>query len=118
VLVAMVILAIGLMGLQALGISAARSVVLGQVQSAYAARASAEMERGIVMVEQDVSGTACPSGSTTLDPTPGGDKVVRTLEPGPARCRITIEITPDPDAVGAGAVRPQTYTLVHDVFVP
>ena len=52
VLIAMVILAIGLLAVEALGIGAARSVQRARVQSAYSALASDELEQAMVTISQ------------------------------------------------------------------
>lgn len=52
VLIAMVILAIGLLAVEALGIGAARSVQRARVQSAYSALASDELEQTMVTISQ------------------------------------------------------------------
>ena len=52
VLIAMVILAIGLLAVEALGIGAARTVQRARVQSAYTALATDEMEQAMVTINQ------------------------------------------------------------------
>lgn len=52
VLIAMVILAIGLLAVESLGIGAARSVQRARVQSAYSALASDELEQAMVTITQ------------------------------------------------------------------
>ena len=54
VLVAMVILAIGLLALEALGIGAARAVARADVQSEYTALASQRMEETLMRIRQDL----------------------------------------------------------------
>lgn len=80
VLIAMVILAIGLLAVEALGIGAARSVQRARVQSAYSALASDELEQAMVTIGQAPTGTiaartysvASGSGATS------GARVTRT----------------------------------------
>jgi type IV pilus modification protein PilV len=53
VLIAMVILAIGLLAVEALGIGAARTVQRARVQSAYTALATDEMEQVMATIDND-----------------------------------------------------------------
>jgi type IV pilus modification protein PilV len=53
VLIAMVILAIGLLAVEALGIGAARTVQRARVQSAYTALATDEMEQVMATIDSD-----------------------------------------------------------------
>ena len=53
VLIAMVILAVGLLAVEAMGIGAARSVQRARVQSAYTALATDELEQTMVTISND-----------------------------------------------------------------
>lgn len=68
VLVAMVILAIGLLALEALGIGAARAVARADAQSEYTALATQRMEETLMRVRQNLAVTTGPVvvGSTTV----------------------------------------------------
>lgn len=80
VLIAMVILAIGLLAVEALGIGAARSVQRARVQSAYSALASDELEQAMVAIGQAPTTAIAtrnydvPSGSGAIS----GARVTRT----------------------------------------
>jgi type IV pilus modification protein PilV len=64
VLIAMVILAVGLLAVEALGIGAARSVQRARVQSAYSALATDELERTMAAITQSPTGTLADKDST------------------------------------------------------
>lgn len=74
VLIAMIILSVGLLALEALGIGAARSVRRAQVQSDYATTAQDLMERTLVRASQAPT-TAITDTSYTGA---GGERVFRT----------------------------------------
>lgn len=61
VLVAMVILAIGLLALEALGIGAARAVARADAQSEYTALATQRMEETLMRVRQNLSVSTSPT---------------------------------------------------------
>ncbi|HEV3052591.1 MAG TPA: prepilin-type N-terminal cleavage/methylation domain-containing protein [Longimicrobium sp.] len=70
VLVAMVILAVGLLALEALGIGAARAVARADVQSEYTALATQQMEETLMRIRQGLA--------VTTGPTPVGTATVTT----------------------------------------
>jgi prepilin-type N-terminal cleavage/methylation domain-containing protein len=113
VLVALVILAVGLLALEALGIYAARSVSLAQRQSTYALTASQHLEAAVDSVER--AGASFPCGTSSWPDAETGDVVRRDIQGAVNRRNITVEVLP---ATGSGLVRPDTFTLVTDVFVP
>lgn len=64
VLVAMVILAIGLLALEAMGIGAARAVARADIQSEYTAVATDRMEQALSLIRQGVPVTGLSDGLT------------------------------------------------------
>jgi prepilin-type N-terminal cleavage/methylation domain-containing protein len=112
VLAAMIILAIGLMGLQSLGIYAARSVTLAQRQSEYALVATRHLEAAVDSIDRSViSGCGVrewPAGINT-------DVVRRVVAGGAGQRVVTVAVVPDAESA---AVRPQLYQLETYVFVP
>lgn len=108
VLFAMMLLGIGIMGLQGLAISSARTIGQAELRSEHALIAVQEMEKGLL----NARGGACtpPSPSTfTLE---NGDAVQTTVTPTTAtQCTVTVQILPASGALG-------TYTLTSNVFTP
>jgi prepilin-type N-terminal cleavage/methylation domain-containing protein len=91
VLVAMVILAIGLLALEAMGIGAARAVARADLQSEYTALATDRMEQAISLIRQ---GNAVAG----LDGTVGGATVTTAVAQAAAGTRqsytVTVTVTP------------------------
>ncbi|MFL5385841.1 MAG: type IV pilus modification protein PilV [Longimicrobiaceae bacterium] len=74
VLIAMIILSVGLLALEALGIGAARTVRRASVQSDYAATAQDLMERTLVRISLDGDATIADTSYTGAS----GERVFRT----------------------------------------
>lgn len=91
VLVAMVILAIGLLALEALGIGAARAVARADLQSEYTSLATARMEETLLRIRQGLpqnEGTQVVGNTTVttaVDETPVGTRTQYT---------VTIDVAP------------------------
>lgn len=113
VLVAMIILSIGLLGLEALGIGAARSVALAERQSEYAIEAGEVLERTV----QELRGTGA-SPSCTSQTRPGYTidcTVTAVSNSGVTNARqVTVTVT----ATATAGSRPQPLTLSSYVFLP
>jgi type IV pilus assembly protein PilV len=77
VLIAMIILSVGLLALEALGIGAARSVRRASVQSDYAATAQALLERTVARVSATDSAATTNIADTSYTGA-GGERVFRT----------------------------------------
>jgi prepilin-type N-terminal cleavage/methylation domain-containing protein len=91
VLVAMVILAVGLLGLEALGIGVVRSLSLAQRQSQYATLASDSLESALHQLR---GGTLPPD--FCLDGLPRGDRMSRSLaRPQPNLVQVTVRVIPN-----------------------
>lgn len=86
VLVAMVILAIGLLALEALGIGAARAVARADVQSEYTALATERMEQTLLRIRQNLSHN---TGTVTVD----GATVTTSVEPQTVGTRRAYKVT-------------------------
>ena len=112
VLVALVILAVGLLGLEALGIVAVRSVALANRNSRSAAVATRYLEDALQQIQQD---TARPLPCTAKQLS-NGDLVTRTVAiattPSQAS-RVVVTVTPEP----RGTV-PRPYTVSGYVYFP
>ena len=91
VLVAMVILAVGLLALEALGIGAARAVARADVQSEYTALATQRMEESLMRVRQGLTVSASPEVVGTA-------RVTTTVVPVTVGTRreYTVTVTVDP----------------------
>ena len=95
IMVAMVILAIGLLGLEALGIGAARSNALAARQSAYATLTSDSLESAIHQLRQQVF----PSQFCQTD-LPYGDRLSRQVDvSNPLLPTVTVRVIPNPESV-------------------
>lgn len=106
VLIAMVLLAVGLLGLQSLGVSAVRSTALAERNSRSATTASQYLEEAIGEFRQGrVPAQLCR-------PLANGDSVSRSINISNAqRPEITVEITP----VGSPAI---SYSITAHAFSP
>jgi prepilin-type N-terminal cleavage/methylation domain-containing protein len=114
VLVAMIILAVGLLGLEALGIGAARAVSLAEKQSQYSTVASHHLE-----VALDSLRIPAAVGDAKWTNVPyGGDVVQRTVtptaDPTGTLYTVSISVTPNP---GTSLLRPSPFTLVGSAYV-
>lgn len=109
VLVAMVILAVGLMGLEALGLRAVRSLGLADRNSRSTSVASYYLEDALQQVR---SGTVPPQLCDTL---PGGDDIVSRVVDTSDGDLIRVAVTVTPDSRG-GLSSPTTITA--HVFRP
>jgi prepilin-type N-terminal cleavage/methylation domain-containing protein len=101
VLVAMVILAIGLLGLEALGIGAARSIALAERQSGYVTLASDSLESALDQLRRGV----VPANFCQVD-LRFGDRMSRQVQlPGPPPAdqlaTVTITVLPNPESINA-----------------
>jgi hypothetical protein len=93
----MVILALGLMGLEALGIGAARSIALADRQSGYATIASDSLESAMHQLRQ---GTL-PEQFCQTD-LPFGDNLSRAIDlTNPQLAQVTVTVIPNPDSFNA-----------------
>ena len=79
VLIAMIILSVGLLALESLGIGAARTVHRAQVQSTYAATATDVMEQTLVRIEQAPTAAIADLSYTGTK----GERVFRTAVNAP-----------------------------------
>jgi Tfp pilus assembly protein PilV len=110
VLIAMVILAIGLMALESLAIGASRSITKANLTTEYTLVGSQYMEAALAAAR---SGTAPTGGSTTLASGTRIDQVVETVAlAGPAGTlyRVTITVTPSTSARRGVTLSPVTLT--------
>jgi len=98
VLIAMIILSVGLLALEALGIGAARTVRRAQVQSNYAATAQDLMERTLVRAAQAPTTAIADTAYTGA----GGERVFRTA---------TFAGIPGTTRVGGGTLSNWTITV-------
>ncbi len=93
----MVILALGLLGLEALGIGAARSIALADRQSNYATIASDSLESALFQLRQG----SIPSQFCRTD-LPFGDKLSREVDlTNPQLAQVTVTVIPNPESYNA-----------------
>lgn len=110
VLIAMVILAVGLLAVEALGIGAARAVQRARVQSAYTALATDELEQTMVLIDMSPD-TTLATRSYTVPSNSGatsGARLTRTATRGDIP-----NTTP-----GGGRTTLKLWTVVVSVLPP
>ena len=110
VLIAMVILAVGLMGLEALGIGAARSVAFAQRQSQFTVDASAEMERAV----QAIRGGATAVESSCRKVAGNDQLSVVFINTNQLLPQVTVTYSPDPNR----RPTPPAVVLTGAVYAP
>lgn len=111
VLVAMVILAIGLLGLEALGIGAARSLALAERQSSYVTLASDSLESALHQLRQGIV-----PRRFCRDDLPFGDRLSRDIDLGtPQLARVVVRVLPDPGPLHIPA---PAYELSSSLYLP
>ena len=111
VLIALVILAVGLLALEGLGVYAVRAVAQADRNSRAATVATLYLEDALQQIRTDRRPPSCPS--TVL---PNGDRVDRTVFPStsfPVPWRVTVTVTP----ASRGRVE-QPYTVTGYAYVP
>lgn len=119
VVIAMVILSVGLLALEALGIYASRMVARAQRESMYVANATSYLE---TVSGQIRTGQAI----TALTPVPLSDGAVLTWQAQPTSAtlsRVQVKVVPparstDPHAAAAVMTHADSLVLSVDVFVP
>lgn len=110
VLMAMLILAVGLLGLEALGIGAARSVALANRQSQYATLSADSLESALHQLR---TGTVPSSFCISL---PSGDRLSRSVDLTDRRVpRVTVRAIPD--TANRAAPR-QPFEISSSLFSP
>lgn len=103
VLIAMVILAIGLLGLEALGIGAARSVALADRQSEWATRAAASAEEALQEIRAHIASPGTQplpeAYCQALNPDgPGDEQISRAISlADPNRPEVIVRVVPGSD---------------------
>lgn len=111
VLVAMVILVVGLMGLQALGIGAARSIALAERQSRYATIAGDSLESAMDQLRRRV----IPARFCQVD-LPHGDRVSREVDlSNPMLARVTVAVLPNQSSPNAPR---EPFTVSSSLYLP
>lgn len=112
VLVAMVILAVGLLGLEALGIGVARSVSLADRQSVYAVTAGDSLEAALRLLRSGRHASSfCVSNAL-----PDGTKLSRAVVASPPYLMtVTVRAIP---VVQAAHVPRDTFTIASSAYVP
>ena len=111
VLIAMLVLAFGLLGLEALGIAAARSISLAERQSGFAMVAADSLESAMHQLRQQViPNQFC---QTNLD---YGDRLSRSINIGnPQLARVTVRVLPGSTTTMAPA---DTFEIASSLYLP
>ncbi|MEX2582606.1 MAG: prepilin-type N-terminal cleavage/methylation domain-containing protein [Gemmatimonadota bacterium] len=111
VLVAMVVLAVGLLGLEALGIGAARSLALAERQSGYATIASDSLESGLHQLRSGVVPTQfCRSDL------PHGDRLSRVVDlTNPQLAQVSVRVIPNPESPNAPN---EDFEITSSLYLP
>lgn len=111
VMVAMVILGIGLLALEALGITAAKSLVRSEVYGTSARAMSRVMEAAVDSAfEGDLS-----CGTVRLPAPQAGDSLVRVVSGATGQRTVVVQLRPNQTG---GLVRAPAMEIASDVFVP
>jgi prepilin-type N-terminal cleavage/methylation domain-containing protein len=110
VVVAMVILALGLLGLEALGIGAARSIARADRQSGYATLASDSLESALHQLRRNqVPVQFCQTDLRF------GDRMSREVDlSNPQLARVTIQMVPNVETPNA----PAAFELASSLYLP
>lgn len=110
VLVAMVIVAIGVMSLQALGIGAARALALADRRSGYATLASDSLASAIHQLRRGkVPSQFCASGPRV------GERLARTIDLSEANlASVSVSIVPGPESADGS----ESFTIQSSLFLP
>lgn len=111
VLIALVLLSVGLLGLEALGIMAVRSVALADRNSRSATVATLYLEDAVQQIRQNMRPASCTNQLLA-----NGDRVTRAVVMGGAlnvASQVTVTVTPEP----RGST-PRPYTIGTRVFSP
>lgn len=111
VLIALTILAVGLLAIEALSIGAARAVTRANAQRTYLARATTEMEALTAMLQNDVQNTSV-SQSQNLD-----GRATLYLRAAPTGTRWDVRVTIVPTSHPVLAAR-DSVSLTATVFDP
>ncbi len=109
VLIAMVILSVGLLGVEALGIGAARAVAFSAIRTEHAIQASGSLE---IALDSLGAGDTPASLCTELSQ---GDRLSRLVDTSdPSLAQVTVTILPGADR----SITTQPYTLRGAVYTP
>jgi len=110
VVVAMVILALGLLGLEALGIGAARSIALADRQSGYATIASDSLESALHQLRQQTIPVQFCQTDLRF-----GDRMSREIDlTNPQLAEVTIRVIPNPESTNA----PEVFEIGSSLYLP
>jgi prepilin-type N-terminal cleavage/methylation domain-containing protein len=111
VLVAMVVLAVGLMGLQALGVGAARSVAMAERHTSYTSIASDSLESAMHQLRDGNVPTQFCQGDLRF-----GDRLSRIVDlSNPALAQVTVRVIPNPDSQNAPS---STFEISSSLYLP
>ena len=111
VVAAMAILAIGLLGLEAMGIRAARSVALADRQSGYAAIEADSLESAMHQLRRNTK----PQQFCQTD-LPYGDKLTRIVSfPNPQLATVTVIAIPNPTSKNKPS---ESFVMTSSLYLP
>lgn len=111
VLIAMLILAVGLLGLEALAIGSARSITLAERQSGFAVIAADSLESAMHQLRQGTLPRQFCQTDLSF-----GDRLSRAVDASdPTLITVTVSVLPAPDAQMA---RPDTFRIGSSLFLP
>jgi prepilin-type N-terminal cleavage/methylation domain-containing protein len=111
VMIAMVILIVGLVSIQAVGIHASRTMTRAKMQSEYAQSATRQIES----VADSVKRSLIACGTRTSPNGITGDTVRLTVSGAANRRTLIVSILP---ATTPRLVRPDTFLVTRDLYVP
>ena len=109
VVVAMVILALGLLGLEALGIGAARSIAIADRQSSYATIASDSLDSALHQLRLG----SVPTQFCQTD-LKFGDRLSRQIDlSNPHLAQVTVRVIPNPDSPNV----PESFQMASALYL-
>lgn len=115
VLVATLILSVGLLALESLGIAVSRSMTRAERESEWAFAAGRRAERTLDSLRSGCLGAHAPAVVELLGAATTADTLVREITEVAGLYTVRLSLRP---AQAAGLVRPDTFTLLADAFVP
>lgn len=115
VLVALVVLSLGLLALEALGIVVARGVTRAERESEWAFAAGARAERTMDSIRAGCLGAHAPAIVELRGAAPAQDTLLREITEADGLYTVRLSLRP---AQGAALVRPDTFTVLADAFLP
>ena len=115
VLVALVVLSVGLLALEALGLVIARGVTRAERESEWAFAAGARVERTLDSLRSGCLDVHAPAVIQVSGAAEHADTLLREITKAAGLYTVRLSVRP---ARGANIIRTDTFTLLADAFLP